>query len=78
MEAITFLTLINLSLMDAYYSITSNYIGSEDFDLEGPIFINSKGSQFLASKGSREIDFSLFCEVVGISLDKTHVCWLHV
>ena len=67
MEAITFLSLVDLSLMDAYYTIARNYIGSENFDLEGPMFINSKGTQFLSSKRSREIDFSLFCEVAGIS-----------
>ena len=67
MEAINFLNLINLSLMDAYYSIIRNYIRSEDFDLEVPIFINSKGSQFLASKGTQEN------EVVGISEMHQHL-----
>ena len=31
MEAITFLSLVDLSLMDAYYTIARNYIGSENF-----------------------------------------------
>ena len=66
-EAITFLSLVDLSLTDAYYTITRNYIGLENFDLEGPMFINSKGTSFLSRQRPRDIDFSLFCEVAGIS-----------
>lgn len=40
MEAITFLSLVDLMLMDAYCTITRKFIGSEAFDLQKPLFIN--------------------------------------
>ena len=43
MEAITFLSLVNSMLMDAYYTITRRFVGEEAWKLEDPLFINSRG-----------------------------------
>ena len=64
--ATTFLSLVDTILMDAYYTITRNFIlgKGEDFHHHVPLFINGEGKQFLTN--NREVDFSLFqliCEI---------------
>ena len=69
--ATTFLSLVDSMLLDAYYTITKNYVGDVDFDINKPLFINSKGEQYLSN--NRQVDFSLFCDVCDIPAFHPHL-----
>ena len=71
--ATTFLSLVDTVLMDAYYTITRNFILAKgaEFHLHVPLFINGEGNQFLAN--NREVDFSLFQLISEIPFFHPHV-----
>ena len=76
--AITFLSLVDTMLMDAYFTISREYVKEYaklkpdlEFEFDHPLLINSSCNKYLSHNSN--VDWTLFCEIADIPDMRAHI-----